>query len=169
MPVAMNCAPSFDMVRPNVSPSSSINVTSFKSTTHRRLASARWLFLQLLLSSPTHNQTKRPCWIHFSSAGVSVLVILNTSIAFVASSRSTSDNGSPLAALPGNGNYFASGSQSLPAPPVGAFRMRTSVPPRVKQTSSIYAFISWMPYPCAPPGSDARPFRTTFSKSNPFP
>src|SRR5260370_37088726 len=83
MPVAMNCAPCFDMVRRSVSPFLSINVTSFRSTTHLRLSSARWVFFQFLLSSLTHNPTKRPCRIHFSSAGVSVLVIFNTSISFV--------------------------------------------------------------------------------------
>src|SRR5712671_4522584 len=83
IPVAMSCAPSLDMVRKSLSPFSSINVTSFRSTMHFRFLSARWVFFQHLLSSLTHNPTKRPCRIHFSSSGVSVLVIFNTSISFV--------------------------------------------------------------------------------------
>src|SRR6267378_2994595 len=83
IPVAMSCAPSLDMVRRSLSPFSSINVTSLRSTTHFRFLSARWVFFQHLLSSLTHNPTKRPCRIHFSSTGVSVLVIFNTSISFV--------------------------------------------------------------------------------------
>src|SRR2546428_516656 len=79
----MNCAPSFDMVRKSLSPFLSINVTSLRSTVHFLLLSVRRVFFQLLLSSPTHKPTKRPCRIHFSSVGVSVLVIFNTSTSFV--------------------------------------------------------------------------------------
>src|SRR5260370_20766299 len=79
----MNCAPSFDMVRKSLSPFLSINVTSLRSTLHFRFLSVRWVFFQLLFSSPTHNPTKRPCRIHVSSGGVSVFVIFNTSASFV--------------------------------------------------------------------------------------
>ena len=79
----MNCAPSFDMLCKSLSPFLSINVTSLRSTMHFKLSSVRWVFFQHLLSSLTHNPTNRPCRIHFSSSGVSVLVIFNTSISFV--------------------------------------------------------------------------------------
>src|SRR5260370_16619708 len=82
IPLAMNCTPCFDMVRKSLSPFSSINVTSFRSTMHFRLSSVRWVFFQHLLSSLTHNPTKRPCRVHFSSADVSVLLIFNTSTSF---------------------------------------------------------------------------------------
>ena len=79
----MNCAPPFDIVRKSLSPCLSINVTSLRSTTHFRFPSVRWVSFQLLLSSLTHNPTKRPCKVHFSSTGVSVLVIFNTSISLI--------------------------------------------------------------------------------------
>jgi hypothetical protein len=82
-PVAMNCAPCFDIVCKSLSPVLSMDVISLRSTMHFRLSSARWVFFQILLSSLTHNPTKRPCRIHFSSSGVSVLVIFNTSVSFV--------------------------------------------------------------------------------------
>src|ERR1700691_5230888 len=80
----MNCAPCFDMARKSLSPFLSIDVTSFRSTTHFRLLSVRWIFFQGLLSSLTHKPTKRPCRIHRFSVGVSLTVILNT---FTAPSR----------------------------------------------------------------------------------
>src|ERR1700693_4696231 len=71
------------MVRKSLSPCLSINVTSLRSTTHFRFPSVRRVSFQHFLSSLTHNPTKRPCKVHFSSIGVSVLVIFNTSISLI--------------------------------------------------------------------------------------
>src|SRR5258708_4069937 len=79
MPPATNCTSCLAMARSSLSPPLSMNVTSLRSSTHFRPLPVRCVFLQLVLSSRTHGPTKRPCRIHFSSAGVSVLVIFNTS------------------------------------------------------------------------------------------
>ena len=47
-------------------------------------------------------------------------------------------------------------------------RIWASGPPRSKCTSSIYAFIIWMPCPCTAASSDARSQPRAFAKSNPF-
>jgi hypothetical protein len=95
----MNCAPAFDMVRKSLSPFVSMNVTSFRSIMHFLWLSARWDSFQLLLSSLTHNPTKRPCRIHFSSAGVSVLEIFNKSTSSFAKRLVRPTTAAPCSAL----------------------------------------------------------------------
>ena len=165
----MNCTPCFDMVRSSVSPFLSINVTSLRSTTHVRLSSARWVCFQILLSSPTHRPTRRPCRIHFSSAGVSDLVIFNTSISFVWLVSLACSQRRAVVGSAKSGNYFIGESHSVTAWPVGAFRMRTSVPPHSKETSSITDFISQMPRPCSAPIFSGAVGSGTAPGSNPRP
>ena len=165
----MNCAPSFDIVCKSLSPFLSTNVTSLRSTMHFRSSSVRWVFFQHLLSSLTHNPTNRPCRIHLSSTGVSVLVIFNTSISFVWLVSLTCSQRRTVVGSAKSGNYFIGESHSVTAWPVGAFRMRTSVPPHSKQTSSITDFISQMPRPCSAPIFSGAVGSGTAPGSNPCP
>ena len=104
--------------------------------------------------------------IHLCSDSVSAIVIRSIPMA----------RASSTGAVPSTLNWFASISNSSPTPhfherDVARERLRiwTSEPPRAKCTSSIYAFISWMPRPCSEAGSDVMPLPTTFSTSKPFP
>jgi len=150
-PVATNCAPCFDIVCKSLSPVLSIDVTSLRSTMHLRLSPVRWVSFQILLTSLAHNPTKRPCRIHFSSSGVPVLVIFNTSNLFRLANRLArllTRSGAGVSSVSRTeGSYFVGASHSVPGLRLGVFRMRTSVPPHSKETSSITVFINQMPRP----------------------
>src|SRR5260370_11847041 len=85
----------------------------------------RWVLFQLVLSSPTHGPTSRPCRIHRFSVGVSLMVILSTFTSHVRPSDSAASRLHPTGAyrcLPPCGKPFfarrpTSSSCGPPSPP----------------------------------------------------
>ena len=85
----MNCTPSLDIARRSFSPARSTEMTSLRSITHVQTLRLRYAFFQFVLSSLTQGSTKRPCRTHRISAGVWVMVILNTFPSLVSHSDAT--------------------------------------------------------------------------------
>src|ERR1700751_915633 len=98
------------MVRKNRSPLLSMNVPPLRSTVHVRPFSARCLFFQHVLSSPTHGCTKRPSRVHLCSVAVSAIVIRNIPVAPFLPSVAVA---LPSSAVVGSTTQFQALSQTL--------------------------------------------------------